>query len=73
MLWSYKLLSELPLDLAVLADTAGTRTAGTVRNIECQFSTRASSLCYSGFTGTLLRRIEKLENVENMKKTVLSN
>lgn len=59
--------------LAVLADSAGTRTPGAVRNIEYEFSTRARSICYSGLTGALLRRIEKLAIVENMKKTALSN
>ena len=73
MLRSYRLLSGLSLDLAVLADSAGTRTTGTARNLGCEFATRASSICYSGLTGTLLRRIEKLAIVENMKKTALSN
>ena len=73
MLWSYRLLSELSLDLTVLADSAGTRTPGTARTIGREFSTRASSICYSGLTGALLRRIEKLAIVENMKKTALSN
>ena len=59
--------------LAVLADSAGTRTPGTARNMECEFATRIRSLCYSGLTGALLRRIEKLAIVENMKKTALSN
>ena len=59
--------------LAVLADSAGTRTPGTASNMECEFATRIRSLCYSGLTGTLLRRIEKLAIVENMKKTALSN
>ena len=70
---SYSLLSELSLDLAVLADSAGTRTTGTTRNMECEFATRIRSFCYSGLTGTLLRRIEKLAIVENVKKTALSN
>ena len=73
ILRSYKLLSELSLDLAVLADSAGTRTPGAARNMECEFATRIRSLCYSGLTGALLRRIEKREIVENMKKTTLSN
>jgi hypothetical protein len=64
---------ELSLDLAVLADSAGTRTTGTTRNMECEFATRVRSFCYSGLTGALLRRIEKLVIVENMKKTALSN
>ena len=72
-LCSYRLLSELSLDLAVLADSVGTRTTGTARNMECEFATRVRSLCYSGLTGALLRRIEKLAIVENMKKTALSN
>jgi len=59
--------------LAVFADSAGTRTTGTARNIGCEFSTRASSICYSGITDALLRRIEKLAIVENMKKTALNN
>ena len=61
------------MDLTVLADSAGTGTPGTARNIGREFATRASSICYSGLTGTLLRRIEKLAIVENMKKTALSN
>jgi hypothetical protein len=73
MLWSDRLLSELSLDLVVLADSAGTRTAGTARNMECEFATRIKSLCYSGLPGALLRKIEKREIVENMKKTTLSN
>jgi hypothetical protein len=73
VLRSYKLLSELSVDLAVLADSAGTRTPGTARNIEYELSTRARSICYSGLTGALLRRVEKLAIVENMKKTALSN
>ena len=73
MLRSNRLLSELSLDPAVLADSTGTRTPGTASDIGCEFSTRASSICYSGLTGTLLRRIEKLAIVDNMKKTALSN
>ena len=73
MLRSYRLLSELSLDLTVLADSAGIRTPGTARNIGCEFATRASSICYSGLTGTLLRGIEKLAIVENVKETTLSN
>ena len=73
ILRSYKLLSELFLDLAVLADSAGTGTTGTTRNMECEFATRVRSICYSGLTGALLRKIEKREIVENMKKTALSN
>lgn len=73
MLWSYRLLSELSLDLTVLADSAGIRTPGTARNIECDLATRARPICYLGITGALLRRIEKLAIVENVKKTALSN
>jgi hypothetical protein len=73
MLWSYRLLSELSLDLTVLADSAGIRTPGTARNIERDLATRARPICYLGITGALLRRIEKLAIVENVKKTALSN
>jgi len=73
ILRSYRLLSELSLDLAVLADAAGTRTPGTVSDIAYELSAQARSICYAGLTGALLRRIEKLAIVENMKKTALSN
>ena len=64
LLRSYSLLSELSLLLTVFTDSAGTRTTDAARSMRCELSTRARSLCFSGITGTLLRRCKKLSLVE---------
>ena len=63
---SNSLISELSMDLAVLADSAGTRTTGAAGNMVCELSTRTSPICCFGVTGALLRRIAKLANVEKL-------